>query len=236
MLRERPGRRLAHLADAEGDQQLRQRRLLAALELRTQVRGGLLAHALERGERFGVERVEVGDVAHETAVHELLDELLAETLDVHGAARAEEPELLLQLGRAVEADAAVGDLALGTFDLGPADRARGRHPEALLVARPALGHDLHDVRDHVAGALEEHRVPDADVLPLDLVHVVERRVAHRDAADRHGLELRDGREHARASDAREISPSRRCSARSFTLTTMPSISWASASRSRSSSA
>ena len=82
------------------------------------------------------------------------------------------------------------------------------------MARPALGHDLHDVRDHVAGALEEHRVADADVLPLDLIHVVERRVAHRDAADRHGLELRDGREHAGASDGgKDVHDARRRLAR-----------------------
>src|SRR5439155_392337 len=102
-----------------------------------------------------------------------LEQLLAEALDVHGTARAEEAELLLQLGGAGEPDAAVGHLTLGAHDLRAAYRAGRRHAEALLAARPPLGHDLHDVRDHVAGALEEDRVADADVLALDLVHVVE---------------------------------------------------------------
>ena len=61
----------------------------------------------------------------------------------------------------------------------------------------------HDVRDDVAGALEQHRVADADVLALDLVHVVQRDVADGDAADRHRLELGDRRQHAGAADRRD---------------------------------
>src|SRR5205823_1611829 len=143
------------------------------------------------------------DVTHEPLLDELVDELLAEALDVHGAARAEEAELLLQLGRAGEPDAAVGHLALGAHDLRAAHRAGGRHAEALLAALPPLGHHLHDVRDHVARALEEDGVADADVLALDLVHVVERRVADGHPAHLHRLELRHGRQHARASDGGE---------------------------------
>jgi hypothetical protein len=48
-----------------------------------------------------------------------------------------------------------------------------RHVEPLRILGALLRDDLHDVGDHVAGALEDDGVADADVLPLDLVHVVE---------------------------------------------------------------
>ena len=45
------------------------------------------------------------------------------------------------------------------------------------------------LRDHVAGALDHHGVADADVVPRDLVVIVQRGVLHDDAADGDRLEL-----------------------------------------------
>ena len=87
VLRQRGGRRLADLPDAERHQEAGEGGLLAALELGAQVLGRLLAHALEPDERRLVEVVEVGEVAHQAALDQLIDQLLAETLDVEGAAR-----------------------------------------------------------------------------------------------------------------------------------------------------
>ena len=61
-------------------------------------------------------------------------------------------------------------------------------------------HDTEHLRDHVAGALDRHRVADAHVEPRDLVGIVQRRVLHHHAADRDRLELRDRRERAGAAD------------------------------------
>src|SRR5262245_25016120 len=193
-------RGLAHLPDAERDQDLRQRRLLRALQLGEEILGGLLSHALQRDEVRLLQVVEIGEVPDEPFLDQLLDQLLAEALDVHCTAGAEEADRLPELRRAREPDAAVGDLALRAHDVGAADRTGRRHPEAPLVPRTPFGHDLHDVGDDVARALEQDRVPDADVLPLDLVHVVERRVPHRDPAHLDRLELRHRREDAGAAD------------------------------------
>ena len=68
----------------------------ALVDLGHQVRRRLLAHALERGElRPTVERVEVGVVVHEARGDELIDQRLAQALDVHRAPRRE-----VQRGRA----------------------------------------------------------------------------------------------------------------------------------------
>ena len=135
VLRQRRGGRLAHLADAERDEEAGQRGLLAALELRQQVLGRLLAHALEADQRRLVEVVEIGEVAHQAALDQLVDQLLAEPLDVHRAARPEEAQRLLDARRAGDVQAAIGDLVLLPDDVGAADGAVRRHAERLLVAR-----------------------------------------------------------------------------------------------------
>ena len=58
-----------------------------------------------------------------------------------------------------------------------------------------------DLRDHVARPLHDHRVTLADVLAVDVVLVVQRRVRDRDSADDHGLELSPRIERARPAHA-----------------------------------
>ena len=65
--------------------------------------------------------------------------------------------------------------------------------------RSPLGQHAHDLRDHIPGASHDHGIPAPHVLALDLVHIVQRRVADRDAGHLHGLEPRDRREHAGAA-------------------------------------
>ena len=85
-----------------------------------------------------------------------------------------------------------GVAAAGRADLG--------HLVGLGALGPLLEHDAHHLRDHVAGAADDHRVADADVLARDLVLVVQRGVGHDHAADRHRLELGGRRERAGAAD------------------------------------
>ena len=70
----------------------------------------------------------------------------------------------------------------------------------LGAVRPPLAPHLDDLRDHVAGALHHHGVADADVLGLDVVLVVQGRVAHHDAAHGHRLERGDRGQRAGAPD------------------------------------
>ena len=71
---------------------------------------------------------------HQAGIDELVDDRLAEALDVHGAARGEGAQALLELGRAGRAGAAVEDAVLVRLDRRAADRARRREVEHLLVA------------------------------------------------------------------------------------------------------
>ena len=70
----------------------------------------------------------------------------------------------------------------------------------LCVFRSPLQTHRDDLRDHVAGALQHHRVADPDVLARDLVLVVQGRVLHQHAADIHRLQPCDRRQRAGAAD------------------------------------
>ena len=81
-----------------------------------------------------------------------------------------------------------------------AERAVLGHPERLVPA--ACGqHGPDDLRDHVAGALDDHQVALADVLAVDVLLVVQRRPRDGDAADLDRLEHRPRVERAGAADA-----------------------------------
>jgi hypothetical protein len=64
----------------------------------------------------------------------------------------------------------------------------------------AAGQVLDDLRDHVARALQHDAVAGPHPQPRDLVPVVQRRVGHDDAADRHRLQPRDRSQLAGAPD------------------------------------
>ena len=113
------------------------------------------------------------------------------------SARADPVVQRLQAARGTgSVRAAVHYLARGLHDHRVAERAALRHAPRLrsglvLARRPD------DLRDHVAGALHDHEVALADVLPRDVLLVVECRARHGDAADVHWLELGERSEHAR---------------------------------------
>ncbi len=81
----------------------------------------------------------------------------------------------------------------------------------LCVARPLVDHDVDDLRNHVAGALDHDGVADPDIAApaqffavaadaLDVILVMQRDVLHDHAADADRLELADRRERAGAAD------------------------------------
>src|SRR3970282_1181855 len=117
---------------------------------------------------------------------------VAESLDVHRAAPGEVSDPLEALARASGlVRAAIVRLALGTHERRVARRAGLRHVPAAR-ALLALRRDRPDnLRDHVPGAPNDHGVPLSDILAMDLVLVVQRRVGHSDAADEHGFKNRE---------------------------------------------
>src|SRR5579871_397615 len=101
------------------------------------------------------------------------------------------------------ARAAPGGFALLAHGDAVAFRAAMRKVEGLAPARTLFLDDAHDLRNDIAGALDDHRVADTDVLALDLVFIVQGRAANDDAAHRDGLEIGDRRQRAASADIDE---------------------------------
>ena len=112
----------------------------------------------------------------------------------------EVPELLGHPGRAGGVRAVVADRALVADDRRVADRAALRHVPFPLGARPPLDDRPDDLRDDVAGLLEDDVVADPDVLAAELVEVVEGRPGDGRSGDLDGGQVGHRRERAGPPD------------------------------------
>src|SRR5205085_10348171 len=124
-------------------------------------------------------------------------ELLADALDVHG--RGDPVDQRLEAARGTgSVGAAMHHLALRLDDVGATKRALCRHFERLRPTPVRAGRP-DDLRDHVAGALDDDDVALADLLAVDVLLVVQRRPRDGDTADLDRLE--DGPRVERAGPA-----------------------------------
>ncbi len=186
-------RLLPNVPDPEGEDQARRLVALALLDLRQQIRRRLLAPALELGEVLRLQVVDRRHVREHPGRHELVDELLAEPLDVHGAPAAEVPQGLPHDGRAGRVDAAQHHLAFLAHRGVAADRTVRGHDERRRAVGPLLEHDPDDFRNDVAAFLDDDRVADPDVLARQVLVVVERGLLDRGAAELNRVEERHRR-------------------------------------------
>src|SRR5205085_9640277 len=132
------------------------------------------APACALGDHLGVEAEDVARLADQPVLPQGGDVLLAEPLDVEAMARHKVPEPLDGLrGADQPAGAAPRDLAGLAHRETAADRAMVGEPVGPRLLWAAIEYDRDDLRDHVAGALNDDGVADAHVLALDLVLVVQ---------------------------------------------------------------
>ena len=104
----------------------------------------------------------------------------------------------LQPGRAIRVDAPAGRLARLADNISAAHRTVLRHVERFAV--DALCDHPNHFRNHVATALDQHRIADLDAQTLDLILVVQGRARDRHAADHHASQVRHGSQSAGSTD------------------------------------
>ena len=153
-------------------------------------------HALERHQLIERQPVDIRHAVHQAAIHQLIHQRVAQAVDIHHAARREMQDGLLQPRRAVDVDAARCGFALFAHDLAAAHGARFRHAEGLAVR--ALRLHPHHLGNHIAAALDHHRVADLQAQPLDFVFVVQGGARNRHAAHLHRFQVRHRRQRAGA--------------------------------------
>ena len=127
-------------------------------------------------------------------------ELLANAIDVHRATADEVFEQAEALSGTVAVRAEVHRFARLADDGCVAGGAALRHPKNAFFTGALAHYGPDDLRDHVAGALHDHRVAFADVFAADVVFVVQRRQLDCRARDLHGIEDSEGVERAGAAD------------------------------------
>ena len=141
---------------------------------------------------------------HEVAIHQLLDQHVPQTVDVHGTPVREMPERALAL-RAAEktAHAAPVGLAGQALHGRAADRALAGHAELAGVGRALIQHHTDHLGNHVAGTTHDDTVTDQKMLAADLVLIVQRGVGDVHAPHEHRLKPGHGREHPGAPHLHE---------------------------------
>ena len=195
------GRGFADLANAQGVEKARQGCALALVQGRQQIGCALVGHALQRRQARRVELIELGQRGDGAAIDKLVNDLVAQTFDVHRAPSGEVQYGLLALRWAEQAaGAAMVDATTFAQHSAGAHRADLGHAEVGYVDGARRSHAADDLGDHVARAAHDDLVADAHAFAPQLEEVVQGGVAHRCAAHEHGLELCDGRELARAPD------------------------------------
>src|SRR6516162_644092 len=166
-----------------------------------QVAGAELAPAFTVHDHRGIEPEDVARLADQPILPEGGDVLFAEPLDVETIARHEVPDPLDRLRRTDQpAGAAARDLARLAHREATADRAVVGRYVGLRILRSAIEHHRDDLRDHIAGALHDDGIADADILTGDLVLIVQGGALDDDTADGDRLEHRDRSERALAAN------------------------------------
>ena len=165
--------------------------------------GTLAREPLQALEVLDRQPEEVATALHQPALEKLLQDVPAGALDVHAAAPREMRELLGHPGRTGEIRAVVADGALVLDDRRSTDRAGIGHLELAFSTGPALGDRPDDLGDHVARLLEDHPVPDPQILPADLIDVVERRPGDGRAGHLDRAQVRNRRHRPGSSDVRD---------------------------------
>ena len=177
------------MSDAQSEQQARQWLSSRPVDRRDQGIGTLLSEAFELGQSVGRERVQVGNVADESFLDELLHAGVRKAVNVHRRTRSEmhdrfepTPGAVVVLAEQVLLVHPHGCGALGTVRR---DRCRWRRRCRVAF----LGHGSDDLRNHVAGSLDLHEVADAEVLLPNELEIVKGRKAHSRAPNLHRFEF-----------------------------------------------
>ena len=207
------------MANAEGEQYAAKRLLLRFFQLIVNFRRGFRAHGngvarldaalgvgcrieatcVERGDVFDAQLVEIAHVAHEPGFEHLVDDFLAQAVDIHAAAAYPVQQALLGLRGAIHRHTAIGDLAFVIHHGAAACGAVRGHIPLNGASGAFFQHGANNLGNHVAGFMHHDGVAHAHVLAANLVDVMQRGARDGRAGYGNGVEFGDRREHASAA-------------------------------------
>ena len=139
-----------------------------------QVLRRFVSHALKSCDLFLLQPIQIGRAIDQLAVHKLVHQHIAQSLNVHGAAGREMADPSLDLGRALKILAPYSDLPFPPGRWFGAFGTCGRHLEHPFIARPSANQHLNDGGYDLARLLDQHAIANADILALNLALIVQR--------------------------------------------------------------
>ena len=157
------------------------------------------ATCVERGDIFDAQLVEIAHVAHEPGFEHLVDDFLAQAVDIHAASAYPMQQTLLGLRGAIHRHAAIGDLAFVIHHRAAACGAVRGHIPLNGASGAFFQHGANNLGNHVAGFMHHDGVAHAHVLAANLVDVMQRGARDGRAGYGNGVEFGDRREHASAA-------------------------------------
>ena len=176
-------RGLTHQGNSQRMQEPGQCRLPAAVNGADQVLRGLVRHALQRGYRFLLEPVQVGNIMNQPCSQQLVHDLVPQSLDIHCPAAGEMADVLLALGAAEQPAAAACDHPVTLVDnIGSAYRTLLWELKWFGAIGSSLLDHRQDLGDDIAGPAQDHGIAFPGIQPVDLVAIVQGGIGHRDAA------------------------------------------------------
>ncbi len=182
--------RLPHFADPQGKQEARQGGAARRIDGGYQIEGRFLPHPLKTCQLDGIEAEQISGSLHQPLVYQLLDNLVAKAVHIHGATGGKVLDRLLALRLAEQAAGAAGNgLSFQPLYCRATHRALGREENFPRINRALCLYHGHDLRDHVSCPAHDHGIADHYAKALDLVGVVQSGIGDSHAADKHRFEL-----------------------------------------------
>jgi len=139
-------------------------RVARLLQRRHDVGGGFVCHARQARQCSDTKLEQVRWRVHELRVDELVDQLVAKSLDVQRRRPAKCNSACLRwAGQNQAAGAPVNPFVLIALDRRSTNRTTIRHLEPGCLRRPSFRHHRDDLRDHIAGAPDDDRIADSHI-------------------------------------------------------------------------
>src|ERR1700758_3443251 len=113
MAGEKLGGTLADERDTDAVDEALEAVLFAGGDFVEEILGGFFGHAIEIGNGFEVEPVNIGVIFYQIVFDELVDDFFAEAVDIHGVAAGKMKERFPSAGGTRNVHAAIGDFAFG---------------------------------------------------------------------------------------------------------------------------
>jgi hypothetical protein len=172
MLRQQAGGDFSHVSDPQGADELSKPHRFPAFYGRKDIAGRFLTPAVKTSQFLRIESKKIRQIANKSLPHQLFDVFLSQSFQIQPALAGKIDQFLQMLGWTGRIDAADNRFLDGLHKGLAAFRTFGGKNNRFFLTRSHFRDNLDNLRNDVAGSLDEYRVVYAQAFPLNLIPVV----------------------------------------------------------------